>query len=254
MLFLTAAILLTPIAGTADARTAKLTPIVPAGVVRFAPGMTKVAARSSLYRPSSAGALAPLLVILHGAGGSAKEAMTALAPHARRCGCMVLAVKSAGGSWDLSAAVRSDQGDEARDRGADEAAIGVDAVEIERALGAVLADPRVDRHRVGLIGFSAGAGYALTLGLANSNLFPAVVAIAPSYFLTPRASDPRQRILVEHGRNDPVLSFAFTRDTIVPALKKLGVGVTFAPSNGEHHVYPDQLEAAVAFIIGPRRH
>ena len=79
-----------------------------------------------------------------------------IGPAADRAGVAVLAADSRGTTWD---AIRGGFGD--------------DVAFLNRALEHVFGRLAVDPARVALGGFSDGASYAISLGLANGDLFPA---------------------------------------------------------------------------------
>jgi poly(3-hydroxybutyrate) depolymerase len=97
----------------------------------------------------------PLLVFLHGATQNGAGMLRRIGPAADQAGVAVLAPDSRGTTWD---AIRDGFGD--------------DVVFLNRALEYVFARLAVDPARVALGGFSDGASYAISLGLANGDLFP----------------------------------------------------------------------------------
>lgn len=133
---------------------------------------------------------APLLLMLHGAGGSGRRAARLLAPFAEQAGCVILAPDSRGSTWD---AVTSK--------------FGPDVRFIERALSTTLGRCSIESSRIAAAGFSDGATYALGLGRANGRLFSHVLAFSPG-FLVPAHLVGSPRIYVSHGlarseRRDP---------------------------------------------------
>jgi phospholipase/carboxylesterase len=162
---------------------------------------------------------APLMVLLHGAGGTAKPGWIPYTKMAESRGIILLAIDSRSHrTWDgiLDA-------------------WGPDVSFIDEALARVFARYHVDAARIALVGFSDGASYALSLGAANGDLFTHVVAFAPGS-IRPVMTRGRPRIFVSHGHNDPILSFQRTRDGIVPTLQRTGYDVTFRETNSDHEV------------------
>jgi predicted esterase len=96
-----------------------------------------------------------LVLALHGAGGRGAAAMGLLRPEADRVGLVALAPSSAGSTW---AGLFG---------GADPDTPAIDAV-----LEQVFALHPFDPTRVAVAGFSDGASYALSLGLANCSAEP----------------------------------------------------------------------------------
>lgn len=166
---------------------------------------------------------------------------------AERCGCLLLAVQSKGATWDTIGLVRNaaKTGRTTIDR-----LFGEDTGRVEQALTAALRAADADRRSVILFGFSDGASYALSLGLANPALFRGVVAIAPGFHLEPAAIDPRQRLFVAHSPQDRILSFARTRDDTVASLKRAGFDLSFRPFDGGHRIDRSVLAEGVDFVLG----
>jgi hypothetical protein len=82
----------------------------------------------------------PLIVILHGAGGDANQALRYLDSYTDDLGSPLLAVKSHGGTWD---AIRG--------------GFGTDVAALDAALAEVFDRFQVDGERVAIAGFSDGA-------------------------------------------------------------------------------------------------
>ena len=173
----------------------------------------------------------PLVVSLHGAGGSPEAGLALLRPLADEYGLVVLAPGSQGATWD---AVGGDY--------------GPDAERIDRALEQVFAELPVDAARVGIAGFSDGASYALGLGLANGELFSGVIAFSPGYVPSARRSG-MPAVFITHGADDAVLPVDRTSRRIVPALREDGYDVTYREFPGPHTVPPDLARAAVEWFL-----
>ena len=171
-----------------------------------------------------AAAKVPLLVLLHGAGGSGAGILKRLGAVADTAGLAVLAPDSRDGSWD---AIRG--------------SFGPDVVFVNRALERVFDTLPVDPARVTIGGFSDGATYALSLGLMNGDLFRRVLAFSPGFVVEgPRGmSRDKPRIFVSHGTADPILPIDRCSRVIVPALKKIGYDITFREFAGGHTVPPE---------------
>src|SRR5690606_37070149 len=147
---------------------------------------------------------APLLVLLHGAGGTARRAWTAYATMAEPRGIIVLAIDSRWPTWDVI-----------HDRW------GADVRFIDRALAWVFSRYRIDPTKLALGGFSDGATYALSLGAANGDLFTHLVAFAPGS-IRPVAPHGKPRIFISHGARDAILPAEISRRGIVPTLRRAG--------------------------------
>ena len=199
-----------------------------------------------LYRPSTNASRRPVLVLLHGAGMSGRAFLEGLRGEADRCGCLLLSVQSGGATWDTVGLVaRAGAGRVTPDR-----LYGADVGRVERALAAALKAPDADRRSVVLAGFSDGASYALSLGMANPKVFRGVVAIAPGFHLEPAAINPRQRLFVAHSLQDRILPFTRTRDATVAPLKRAGFDIRFRSFDGGHRVDRKVLAEGVDFVLG----
>jgi phospholipase/carboxylesterase len=174
-----------------------------------------------------AGAAAPLVVALHGAGGDAEAGLGVLGGLADERGLVVLAPASRGGTWD---AVTGRPGG--------------DAALLDRALTQVFGTVPVDPRRIAVAGFSDGASYALGLGLANGDLFGHVLAFSPG-FVAGNSRRGRPAVFVAHGDADDVLPVEQTSRRIVPALRDDGYDVTYREFPGGHAVPPEVAREAV---------
>lgn len=164
---------------------------------------------------------APVLLLLHGATQGAARILSRIGPAADQAGLVVVAPDSRGRTWD---AIRDD--------------FSVDVQFINRVLEHVFARLPVDPRRLAVGGFSDGASYALSLGLANGDLFPSVVAFSPG-FVIGAPTHGRPRFYVSHGTNDQILPIDRCSRVIVPRLRSGGYDVTFREFEGRHEVPPD---------------
>src|SRR6185369_13222332 len=133
----------------------------------------------------------------------------------------VLAPDSRGTTWD---AIRS--------------GFGEDVEFLNRALAFVFARLAVDPARVALGGFSDGASYAISLGLANGDLFRGVAAFSPGFVISAEPHG-RPRFFVSHGTSDQILPIDQCSRVIVPRLRSMGYDVTFREFDGRHEMPPD---------------
>jgi phospholipase/carboxylesterase len=191
-----------------------------------------------LYVPDTAEAGAPVLVFLHGAGGSGRRHLRAVLAAADRYGVVLVAPDSRYPStWDLIAA-----GD-----------FGPDVAFLDRALDALVdrLDVDVDPDRLAVGGVSDGASYALSLGLSNGDVFPTVLAFSPGFLVAPDLVG-QPRIFVSHGTADPVLPIDACSRSFVPALVEAGYDVLFREFDGGHTVPPPVADEAVRWwLAGP---
>lgn len=206
------------------------------------PGVSQIGKNAQAYRPKNAAAGAlPLVVLLHGAGGDAYRFLTDFKGIADRRGAILLALKSSRPTWDLQP--RSGGG----------ASFGRDATNLDAALAELFAKAPVDRERVVLLGFSDGASYALSLGLANPQLFRGIVALSTGGVFMPRSVDETQRLFIAHGRRDPVLPFANVERRIVPGLERSGLDPHVRWFNGGHVMDPDAIDEGLDFALEGER-
>src|SRR5919202_4108836 len=124
-----------------------------------------------LYVPASYGAErpAPLVLLLHGASEDARDGLALLRAQADAAGIILLAPASREYTWDMISSRR----------------FGPDVAGIDRALEQTFSGYAVDPDRVAVGGYSDGASYALSLGIANGDLFTHVLEFSPG-FAAPR--------------------------------------------------------------------
>lgn len=188
-----------------------------------------------LYVPDTAGPAAPVLVFLHGATGSGRAHLRAVLAAADRYGVVLVAPDSRHPStWDLIAARR----------------FGPDVAFVDRVLDAVVddLDLDVDTDRLAIGGVSDGASYALSLGLANGDVFDAVLAFSPGFLVVPGAVG-RPRVFVSHGTADPVLPIDACSRSFVPPLREAGYEVELREFDGGHTVPPAISDAGVRWWL-----
>jgi phospholipase/carboxylesterase len=202
-----------------DARKGRLLarPVVRVDTAVTPPGLSSLglaAARDGyLYVPAGYQARrpAPLVVVLHGAPSSREY------------------------TWDLVAR-----------RGR----YGPDVAAIDRALEQTFSRCAVDPARIAIGGYSDGASYALSLGLANGDLFTHVLAFSPG-FAAPPGQTGSPRVFVSHGTRDGWLPIERCSRRIVPQLERAGYEVRYHEFVGGHVVPPEiGREAADWFTEG----
>ena len=175
---------------------------------------------------ASSGGPRPLLVMFHGAGGSAADVLPLVVDQAERHGVMVLAPDSRGTSWDII-----------------HAGYGPDVTFLDRALDSAFGHRGVDAGRIAFAGFSDGASYALSLGLANAALVGDILAFSPGFFV-PGAAEAKPRIFVSHGQHDRVLPIDRCGRRIEALLTHAGYEVDYREFAGGHGVPAAMVEAA----------
>ncbi|TFV64648.1 UNVERIFIED_ORG: phospholipase [Bacillus sp. AZ43] len=170
----------------------------------------------------------PLLVFFHGAGGSAAGSVALVGEAAAAAGVLLLAPTSVASTWDLIAG-----------------GLGRDVAVLDAALAGVRAP--VSRLAVG--GFSDGASYALSLGLANGDLFDEVLAFSPG-FAAPPSVRGRPRIRVFHGAQDRVLPVERCGRRVARDLTAAGYDVAYQEFAGGHVVRADDAADALGSWLG----
>jgi predicted esterase len=175
---------------------------------------------------------APLMVYLHGAGGSEQQGIKKLSSLADESGFLVLSPASQGGTWD---AIQDGYGPDVRT--------------IDQALTRAFALRRVDERRIALSGFSDGASYALGLGLSNGDLFGSVLAFSPGFIPAGSKWSGKPRIFVSHGRQDSILPIASCSRRLVPELTQTGYVVMYREFDGPHMVPRKIAKEAIAWFL-----
>ena len=174
------------------------------------------------YRPEHP---APLAVMFHGAGSSARYGMELLQSQADDAGFLLLAPSSQGPTWDMLLD-----------------SFGPDVHALDEALAHVFAHYSVDPARLAMGGFSDGASYALSLGLGNGELFRYLIAFSPGF-----ASPPRQlgtpRIFMSHGTEDRVLPIDRCSRRLERVFARARYDVNYREFEGPH-VVPDEVRSA----------
>jgi len=182
------------------------------------------------YRPD---APAPLVVMLHGAGGDAEGGLAPLQGLADATGVLLLAPESRGRTWDVIGG-----------------GFGPDVAFIDQALEHVFDRYAVDPERVAVAGFSDGASYALSLGLTNGELFGHVIAFSPG-FMAPGDRQGEPPVFISHGIGDDVLPIDRCSRWIVPALRGDGYQVLYREFDGGHTVPADLAQEALTRFLEP---
>jgi predicted esterase len=217
--------------GRLTARPARPTEAGPTGLQRLglAPDRDGFLYVPPGYRPDRP---APLVLMLHGAGGEARGGLSPLRHLADETGTLLLAPDSRDRTWDVIV----------------QGGFGPDAAFIDRALAQTFRRYAVDPKRLAVEGFSDGASYALSLGITNGGLFTHVLAFSPG-FMAPAAQEGAPRIYISHGRRDRVLPISSCSRRIVPRLEDAGYGVRYHEFDGEHTVPPEIAREALDWFL-----
>ena len=172
----------------------------------------------------------PLLLFLHGATQRGAGMLRRIGPPADAAGVVVVAPDTAETSWD---AIRG--------------GFGEDVNHLDKVLAYVFAHVNVDPARIAIGGFSDGATYALSLGIANGDLFPRIAAFSPG-FVVSATPHGRPRFFVSHGRSDQILPIDQCSRVIVPRLRSNGYDVTFREFDGRHEMPVDVVNEGLRWM------
>jgi phospholipase/carboxylesterase len=179
----------------------------------------------------------PLVLMLHGAGGDARQSMRVMQQLAEERGFLLLAPDSRGRSWDVIVGE-----------------YGPDVDFIDQALQQTFRTYNVDAKRLAIAGFSDGASYALSLGITNGDLWSHVMAFSPG-FMVPTAQRGTPLVYISHGTKDRVLPIDRCSRQIVPRLRHAGYGVRYHEFKGSHNVPAEIRGEAAGWLVSqsPKR-
>ncbi|MBK1661631.1 alpha/beta hydrolase, partial [Paracraurococcus ruber] len=174
----------------------------------------------------------PLILMLHGATGTAERALRRIARIADSA--LLLLPESLGTTWDVL-----------------EGGYGPDIARIEAALARILPAWPVDPRRIAVAGFSDGASYALSLALMNGAAFSHALAFSPG-FVAPVSLDGRPRLFLSHGTADRVLNIDLCSRRLVPKLRQSGYPLIYREFEGGHELPEEIALTALAFLMADR--
>jgi phospholipase/carboxylesterase len=172
-----------------------------------------------------------LAVVRHGAGGSPESALDAFRGGWEEPRLVLIAPASKGQTWSV---LRSET--------------DLDLESVNLALAEAYERCEIDRRRIAVGGFSDGATYALTLGVSNGDLFPAIMALSPGGVIGGEQHGV-PRVFVSHGTQDDVLPIGRAGDAVVRTLREAGYPVTYRRFRGGHEASPATSKAAVRWFL-----
>lgn len=161
---------------------------------------------------------APLLLMLHGAGGDAEGGLRIIQPLADAFTTIVLAVDSRQKTWDVIVS-----------------RYGPDIAFIDQALAQTFSRYAISPNQVAIAGFSDGASYALSVGITNGDLFNHILAFSPG-FMAPAEQVGKPRCFISHGKRDTVLPIERCSRRLVPQLQRADYEVLYREFDGPHTV------------------
>ncbi|GHO58772.1 alpha/beta hydrolase [Ktedonobacter robiniae] len=175
---------------------------------------------------------APLVVMLHGAGGNATGGRLPFQSHAEESGLLLLAPSSRSQSWDIIT----------------DGHYGPDVALIDKALEQIFSRYIIDPECIAVEGFSDGASYALSLGLINGDMFKHIIAFSPG-FMKPTKYQGLPRVYISHGQRDPVLPIDYCSRRIVNQLRQAKYAVEYHEFPGGHHVPENIAREALSWFL-----
>ncbi len=171
-----------------------------------------------------------LLVALHGAGGGAQQMLDLLAGAAAEHGLVVLAPDSRSTTWDVIMG-----------------GYGPDVEFLDAALARAAALLPLDAAALAVSGFSDGASYAISLAVANGDLFGRALGWSPG-FAAPLVSHGSPRFYVSHGVRDRVLPIDRCSRRLVPRLRSSGYDVVYQEFPDGHEVPAQIIEDSFRWL------
>jgi phospholipase/carboxylesterase len=186
-----------------------------------------------LYVPQQirAGAAVPLLVMFHGAGGSAEKILPFFEQHAEQHGFLLLAPQSQLPTWDLVIGGN-----------------GPDLEQLNAALNTVAGHFLLEPERLGFAGFSDGASYALSIGVTNGDIVSHVMALSGG-FMSIFIQEGAPQVFIAHGLADEQLAIETCGRANAAQLKAAGYQVDYIEFNGKHVIQPAIAGLAVDFFL-----
>ena len=172
----------------------------------------------------------PLVLLLHGAGGTGARVAQRFKPYADELGIAFVAPDSTAVSWD-----RNDR-------------LASDVEFIDRALAVAFRRITTTPDRLRIGGFSDGASYSLSVGLTNGDLFARILALSPG-FCGPALPRGKPELYFTHGTRDEILPIDITSRRIVPMLQRAGYSVEFHEFDGKHETPPEITRPAFEWLV-----
>jgi phospholipase/carboxylesterase len=179
------------------------------------------------YRPDRA---VPLVLLLHGAGGSGAAIVRRFRPYADELDIAFVAPDSRGPTWNSVGR------------------FGADVAFVDKALRTAFLRCNTAPDRLYIAGFSDGASYSLSLGLTNGDLFPRIAAFSPGY-MDPAEPHAKPEIFIAHGTRDDILPIDASSRRLVPQLRRDGYVVEYREFDGVHETPAEICRAAFQWLV-----
>jgi phospholipase/carboxylesterase len=120
---------------------------------------------------------------------------------------------------------------------------------INRALEEAFARCAIDRSRIAIGGFSDGESYALSLGLANGDVFSYIIAFSPGFIVRAQARGITAWYILPTVYQITSCQLASTSRIFVSSLRKNGYNVEFHEFSGGHHVSRQVADHTMSWLI-----
>ena len=179
------------------------------------------------------GARVPLMVMFHGAGGSADKVLPFFIEHAQHRGFLLLLPQSQFPTWDLVIGGN-----------------GPDLERLDKALVEVASRFAIDPTHLAFAGFSDGGSYALSSGVTNGDIASHVIVFSGG-FMSVFTQEGAPRIFIAHGLEDEQLPIETSARPHAEKLKAAGYEVTTVEFKGPHRIEPAVVTLAMEFFLGP---
>lgn len=174
-----------------------------------------------------------LLVMFHGAGGSADKVLPFIIDHAYQRGFLLLLPQSQFPTWDIVVGGN-----------------GPDLERLDKALHEVASRFLINPSHLGFAGFSDGGSYALSVGVTNGDVVSHVIAFSAG-FMSVLQQNGTPRIFIAHGLEDEQLPIETSARPHVAKLKAAGYDVSSLEFKGPHHIEPPVVALAIDFFLKP---
>ena len=175
---------------------------------------------------------APLLVMFHGANGSAEKILPFFEQHAREHQFLLLVPQSTYPTWDLTIGGN-----------------GPDLERLDKALTQVASHFVIDPDRFGFCGFSDGASYSLSIGVSNGDLLSHVIALSGG-FMNAYLPVGKPLVFIAHSPEDEQLPIDSSGRKHAAMLKGAGYDVEYLEFSGRHVIHPHVVDRAIDFFLG----
>jgi predicted esterase len=174
-----------------------------------------------------------LMVMFHGAGGSADKVLPFFIEHAQQRRFLLLLPQSQFPTWDLVIGGN-----------------GPDLERLDKALAEVASRFALDPAHLAFAGFSDGGSYALSAGVTNGDVASHVMVFSGG-FMSVFTQEGAPRVFIAHGLEDEQLPIETSARPHAERLKAAGYDVTTVEFKGPHRIEPAVVTLAMEFFLGP---